>query len=146
MVSAGRSGHDQSMTLNVLIVDDSELICTSLAGLLEPVQGIAIHTAATLAAAMESVRGILPTLLILDLHLPDCNAIQSIRILKQLAPGMKIAMFTNDVNEFNRKKSQEAGANWFFDKSIEFENLLDVVRKQAALNSTIPTKKSNTNE
>jgi hypothetical protein len=43
------------------------------------------------------------------------------------------------VNEFNRKKSLGAGADWFFDKSTEFEDLLDVVRKQAALSSTIPT-------
>lgn len=139
MVLAGRSGHDQSMTLKVLIVDDSELIRASLASLLEPIQSIAVHTAATLAQALESVRRGLATLLILDVHLPDGNAIQSIRTLKQLAPGMQIAMFTNDVNEFNRKKSLGAGADWFFDKSTEFEDLLDVVRKQAALSSTIPT-------
>lgn len=139
MVPAGRSGHDRPMTLKLLIVDDSELISTCLAGLLEPIQGIVIYTTATLAQTLERVREILPTLVILDIHLPDGNAIQSMRTLKQLAPGMQIAMFTNDVNEFNRRKSQEAGADWFFDKSTEFENLLDVVRKQAALSSTIPT-------
>jgi len=41
------------------------------------------------------------------------------------------------VNNSNRKKSLEAGADWFFDKSIEFEKLLDVVRTQAALNLVI---------
>lgn len=146
MVRAGRSGHDQPMTIKVLIVDDSELIRTSLIGLLEHIQGIAIHMTTTLAQARESVRQLLPNLLILDIHLPDGNAIQSIRPLKQLAPAMKIAMFTNDVNKFNRRKSQEAGADWFFDKSTEFENLLDVVMNQAALNLTIHTQRGNTHE
>ena len=126
------------MIMKLLIVDDSELIRTCLLRLLRDIQGIeVIHTADTLAQTLESVRHLLPTLLILDLNLPDGNAIQSIRTLKQLAPQMQIAMFTNDVNNSNRKKSLEAGADWFFDKSIEFEKLLDVVRTQAALNLVI---------
>lgn len=128
------------MTMKLLIVDDSELIRTGLVRLLRNIQGIeAIHTADTLAQAVEPVRHLLPTLLILDLNLPDGNAIHSIRTLKQLAPGMQIAMFTNDVNNSNRKKALEAGADWFFDKSAEFEKLLEVVQTQAAMNSTIHT-------
>ena len=52
---------------------------------------------------------------------------------------MRIAIFTNDVNEFNRRKCLQAGADWFFDKSIEFDDLLDVVQQQAALASTPPS-------
>lgn len=122
------------MTMKLLIVDDSELIRARLLWLLEGIQGIeAIHTADTLAQTQETVRRVLPTLLILDLQLSDGNAIPIIHSIKQLAPGMRIAVLTNDASAFNRGKCMQAGADWFFDKSTEFESLRDLVEQQAAL-------------
>lgn len=119
------------MTMKLLIVDDSELIRTRLLRLLNGIPGIeAIHTVDTLAQTLESVRRVSPTLVILDLHLSDGNSVQIINPLKQLEPGMKVAMLTNDASEFNRRKCLEMGADWLFDKSIEFENLLEMVKKQ----------------
>lgn len=123
------------MTMKLLIVDDSELIRIRLIGLLDGIPDIeAIHTADTLAQTLESVRRVLPTLVILDLHFPDGNAIQIINPIKVLAPGVQIAMLSNDASEFNRRKCLAIGAGWFFDKSTEFESLLEVVREQAGRN------------
>lgn len=123
------------MTMKLLIVDDSELIRIRLIGLLDGIPHIeAIHTADTLAQTLESVRRVLPTLVILDLHFPDGNAIQIINTIKVLAPGVQIAMLTNDASEFNRRKCLAIGVGWFFDKSTEFESLLEVVREQAGRN------------
>jgi DNA-binding NarL/FixJ family response regulator len=134
MVQLVMSGHDQPMTMKLLIVDDSELIRTRLLGLFERLPGIGTtHTADTLAQTLESVRCERPTLVILDLHLSDGNAIQIINSLKQLEVGMGIAILTNDASEFNRRKCLGAGADWFFDKSTEFENLIEVVRELAVL-------------
>lgn len=141
MVPERQSGHHRSMTLKVLIVDDSELICAGLVGLLQGLQGVAaIYTASTLAQTLKCLRRELPTLLILDPTLQDCNAIQLIDLMKKMMPGMLIAVLANDPSEFNRKKSLRAGADWFFDKASEIENLLDVVQRQAALNSKIHAK------
>lgn len=120
------------MTMTLLIVEDSELIRTRLLRLLEGIHIAAIHTAATLAQAQESVQRLLPTLLILDLHLPDGNAFQITPALKQLCPSMQIAILTNDAGAFNRRKCLQAGVDWFFDKSTEFENLREVVQRHAA--------------
>jgi two-component system OmpR family response regulator len=78
-------------------------------------------------------------MLILDLHLPDGNALQILPALRNLEPGMQIAVLSNDASEFSRTKCMQAGADWFFDKSTEFEKVLAVVQIQAALNSTIHT-------
>ncbi|MDO8778357.1 MAG: response regulator [Burkholderiaceae bacterium] len=121
--------------MKLLIVDDSELIRTRLIGLFDGIPGIeAIHTAVTLAQTLESVRRVLPTLVILDLHFPDGNAIPIINTIKVLAPGVQIAMLSNDASEFNRRKCLVIGADWFFDKSTEFESLLEAVREQAGRN------------
>lgn len=127
--------------MKLLVVDDSELILSRLVVLLQGIPGMTeIDTAATLAQTLDRVQRVHPTMLILDLHLPDGNALQILPALRQLEPGMQIAMLSNDASEFSRTKCMQAGADWFFDKSTEFENVLAVVQKQAALNSTISTQ------
>ncbi|OIQ73622.1 transcriptional regulatory protein DevR (DosR) [mine drainage metagenome] len=118
------------MGLKLLIVDDSELIRNSLQSLLHDITGLeSIATAATLSQAIERVRSSWPAMLVLDLHLADGNAISRIGLMKKLVPTLQIAVLTNDASEFNRIRCMQAGANWFFDKSIEFEDLIDVIRQ-----------------
>jgi two-component system, OmpR family, response regulator len=73
-----------------------------------------------------------PELIVLDLHLPECNAIRAIPHFKRLLPGVRIAVLTNAAHVFNRNASMAAGADWFFDKSTEFEALVELVRRFAA--------------
>jgi two-component system, OmpR family, response regulator len=120
------------MNLKLLIVDDSVLIVHQWLRLLEGFKGIAaIHTAQTLVQAQALIQQELPTLVILDLHLPDGNSIALIGPLKKLTPVVQVAMLTNDASEFNRERCMRAGADWFFDKSTEFEKLLEVVQALA---------------
>lgn len=120
--------------MKLLVVDDSELIRSRLVGLLQDIPGLAaIDTAGTLSETLRSVEKKRPSVLILDLHFPDGNALQIIPALKQLAPGMQIVMLTNDASEFNRTKCMQAGVDWFFDKSTEFEKVLILMQLQAAV-------------
>lgn len=121
------------MTMQLLLVDDSALIRVSLSELLRSIDGLdSVDTAATLAEAIEWVRTNKPTFAIVDLHLPDGNAADALETMKQLAPEMQIAVLTNDASAFNRKKCMHSGADWFFDKSTEFEQVIEVVQTQAA--------------
>jgi DNA-binding NarL/FixJ family response regulator len=121
------------MHTKLLIVDDSELIRNSLVRLLLEIPGIeSIRTADSLVRALDCVEQEEPNLIILDLHLPDGNASRLIEPLKWLAPLARIAMLTNDASEYSRRQCLDQGADWFFDKSTEFERLLEVVRDLAA--------------
>lgn len=125
--------------MKLLVADDSELIRSRLVGMLDGIVGIdAIDTADTLAQTLSAVQAKNPTLLILDLHLPDGNALQILPELKQLAPGMEIVVLTNDDTAYNRKRCLQAGADWFFDKPTEFEKALMLVQLQAAANAEKP--------
>ena len=143
MVPAGATAHHRCMAIKLLIVEDSEPIRTSLLGLLAGIEGItAIHTAGTLAEAFDCMRRELPALVILDLQLPDGNAMHHIHTMKTLSPLMWIAVLTNNANNLVRDKCLQAGASWFFDKSTEFEKVLDVVHQQATLQTVIsPTQR-----
>jgi two-component system OmpR family response regulator len=133
MVPACCLGHHPAM-MKLLVVDDSELIRSRLVDWFQNVLGMTdVDTAGTLEQALSRVQAGPPALTILDLHLPDGNAVQIIPALKKLAPGMRVAMLTNDASEFNRARCLQAGADWFFDKSTEFEKVLDLVQEQAAL-------------
>lgn len=117
--------------MKLLIADDSELIRGRLAVFFE---GLAeIDTADTLARALNAARRRPHELAILDLHLADGNAVGIIPELKRIAPGMRIAVLTNDASAFNAERCRAAGADWFFDKSTEFEQLLALVCRQATL-------------
>lgn len=53
--------------------------------------------------------------------------------LKRMAPQMRIAVLTNVASPLSGTRCRRLGADWFFDKSIEFEQLLALVRQQATL-------------
>jgi DNA-binding NarL/FixJ family response regulator len=122
------------MSIKLLIVEDSEHIRVSLVSLMECIPGIeCIFVAESIAAAMQRVRKSLPSLVVLDLQLPDGMGIELIEPIRHLVPDVRIAVLTNHASEFNRRHCIAGGANWFFDKSTEFDHLLEVVRAQAAL-------------
>lgn len=122
--------------MKLLVADDSDLIRSRLVSMLDGIAGIdEIDTADTLAQTLSAVQAKHPTLLILDLHLPDGNAMQILPELKQLSPGMEIVVLTNDDSAYNRKRCLQAGADWFFDKPTEFEKALMLVQLQAAANA-----------
>jgi DNA-binding NarL/FixJ family response regulator len=128
------------MTTHVLIVDDSELIRTSLRALLGSVAGIAsIREASTLREALVSVQADPPVLVILDMNLPDGLGMHIIKPLKQLSPAVLIAVFTIHADPSYSKRCMALGADWFFDKATETDALLEVVRQLAVLKPLIHT-------
>lgn len=118
--------------MTVLIVDNSEVIRRRLVELIQDISGLEeIRTACTLEDSERDFACRTPDLLLLDIFLPDVNAIQTIKAFKRNFPKMQIAVLTNDVTAANRKKCIRAGVDWFFDKSIECEQVADVVRNLA---------------
>ncbi len=122
------------MVVKLLVVEDSEPVLTRLLSLLASIPNIdTILSAGTLAQATETVRLELPTLMILNLQLPDGNAVRHISALKGMSPLMWIVVLSYDTSEFLREKCAQAGADWFFDKSTEFNRVFDIVSQQAQL-------------
>ena len=132
MAQGARRAHHGGMK-KLLVVDDSELIRSRLVGLLRGIPGIKeVSTAGTLGQTLYSASHFLPDLVILDLNLPDGNGVKAIPLLKRMAPSMRVAVLTNDVGDYVGERCRQAGADWFFDKSTEFEKVLDLVREQVA--------------
>jgi DNA-binding NarL/FixJ family response regulator len=135
------------MTTHLLIVDDSELIRTSLRALLSSVAGItSIHEASTLCEALISVQADPPALVILDMNLPDGLGMDIIKPIKQCSPTVLIAVFTIHAFPSYCTRCLALGADWFFDKATETDALLQVVRQQAARNLINHSNQGTANE
>ena len=119
------------MSLHLLIVDDSNLVRTSLCRLLQTIPGVAcIAEAGSLKQAMQRAREDVPDLVILDMQLPDGLGLEIIGSLKQLSPDLRVAVLSLHGNDSYRQCSLALGADWFFDKVTDLDGLLECVQLQ----------------
>ena len=112
----------------ILIVDDSPLIVRRLIDMLSELPNLEwIKNAGNYADGIELVQRHNPGILLLDINLPDKSGIELLRICKENNPGTKVIMITNQANEQYRKLCLKLGADYFIDKSKEFEQIADTI-------------------
>lgn len=110
-------------------VEDSELILLRLAEWVIGIHPEVNMLAATcLTEADMLVACHAPDFMVLDINLPDGNALNWIPHFKQMEPAMQIAVLSNNNDPFTRDKCLQLGADWFFDKSLDLAKLIDVIR------------------
>jgi DNA-binding NarL/FixJ family response regulator len=68
-----------------------------------------------------------PDIVLLDINLPDINGIELLRYIKKKDPSIIVIMVTNQSGEFYRSRCKELGADFFVDKSTEFERLPEIL-------------------
>ncbi|AFL75931.1 response regulator [Thiocystis violascens] len=112
--------------MRVLIVDDSPAVWRRLFDMLEEFPSVSLLAYAnTLAEARRFLAGCRPDLLVLDLSLPDGNGLDLLQGLRAAGMDTKVAVFSNDPDL--RRHSLDRGADWHFDKSLEFPLLLSLL-------------------
>jgi DNA-binding NarL/FixJ family response regulator len=115
--------------MKVLIIDDSELVCNRLRARLIEQGRVEVEEANQTGQAIEALRLGLPEVVILDLILPDGASFQLIRFAKSVDPGITVIVLTNYAFSSYRRLALESGADYFFDKSSEFDQAFAVVQR-----------------
>lgn len=119
--------------MRVLIVDDSKLLRVRLAEMVEMLPGAeVVGRAKDFDEAVELIKRMKPQIVILDIKMPGRNGIDVLRIIKNKYPHMVTIMFTNYSEDEYRQKCQDIGADFFFDKTTEFQSVEDVLRELIA--------------
>ncbi len=114
--------------LRVLIADDSDLVRDRLKDLISDIAGTeVVGEAANGSKTLEAVEELVPDVLILDIRMPGGNGIDALKTVKAKAPCPTVIMLTAYAYPQYRRKCLEAGAEYFFDKSTEFERIADVL-------------------
>jgi DNA-binding NarL/FixJ family response regulator len=116
--------------MNVFIADDSEVVCERLKIMLSEIPKVKIVGEAKAATeAIKLIEKLKPDVVLLDLKMPGGNGIDVLISLKKYKPAPVIIILTNYPYPQYRKKCTEAGADYFFDKSTDFEKVLIVLKK-----------------
>ena len=116
--------------MKIFIVDDSALVRERIIAMISEHPGIEIIGQAKNAPeGIKSILELKPDMVILDIRMPGGNGIEVLNKIKKIKPAPTIIILTNYPYPQYRKKCMEAGADYFFDKSTEFNKIIEVINK-----------------
>jgi two-component system, NarL family, response regulator DevR len=110
--------------LKVVIADDSLIIRERLVTMLDELAGVEIiGQAEDVAEAIRAIRHLQPDAVILDIHMPGGSGLDVLRTIKQDKLKPRVIILTNYSYAGYRQKFLQAGADFFLDKSAEFDQI-----------------------
>ena len=116
-------------TKTVFIVDDSAVVRDRLAQMISGLPGVAVAGQAEIAfEAIDGLRRLRPAFAVLDISMPGGSGMLVLETIKREQPALTVIMLTNFAQDHYRQKCCQLGAEHFFDKTTEFEKVLDVLR------------------
>ena len=112
----------------VLIIDDERPVLMTLEALLKR-HGYQVETAPTAAQGLKVLRSKSPTLVLLDLRLPDADGLEMLDRIKTELPKVQVIILTAHDSLHNAIESIKRGAYHFISKPYAPEELLSLVEK-----------------
>jgi DNA-binding NarL/FixJ family response regulator len=90
-----------------------------------------VGEAGTCAAAVAGIVESRPDVAILDVHLPDGSGIKVLATVKQALANLRAIVLTNYTSSQHRTAAADAGAEYFLDKSADFERIPEILERLA---------------
>jgi DNA-binding NarL/FixJ family response regulator len=118
--------------VKVYILDDSTLLREALKAMLLLSVSEEIEIAGEAdnpGDAIEDILKLNPDVVILDIRMPDGNGIDIIEFIKKKNLFTIVIVFTNYPYRQYREKCMELGADFFFDKSNDFEKIPELLKQ-----------------
>jgi two-component system response regulator DevR len=136
-------------TIEILIVDDSELVRTGLKTVLEAYPregGVILHVAGeahTALQAAEECARLKPAVVLLDIRLPDGSGLEVCRRILTTDPETKVLILTSVIDDSLVYDAMSAGAHGYLLKEIDASGLcqaiVDVAKGKFILDPTVTT-------
>ncbi len=112
----------------ILIIDDERPILLTLEALLRR-HAYQVDTAPTASQGLKLLKTKSPSLVLLDLQLPDAEGLQTLDSIKTDSPGMPVIVLTAHDTLHNAIESIKRGAYHFISKPYAPEELLSLIEK-----------------
>jgi DNA-binding NarL/FixJ family response regulator len=78
---------------------------------------------------MDAIRKQKPDVVLLDLPSPKGDGLEMLQRLKKAQPAPAVIIMTDDLHPLVHQKYLEAGADFLFDKSTEFEHVVPALKQ-----------------
>ncbi len=116
--------------VRVFIADDSLIVREHLVTMLNELTEVEIvGQAETVAEAISAIRILKPDAVILDIRMPDGSGIDVLQTIKQDEPAPVVIVLTNYPYPAYRQKCLQVGADFFLDKSTEFDQIPELFER-----------------
>ena len=117
--------------MKILIVDDHPIVRAGLRRLLTAEAGFELCEAASGREALSAFKEQQPTLVILDLNLPDIGGLEVLARLKAGAPDARVLVLSMHDDETHVTRALRAGAAGYLTKNAPPEELLEAIGRIA---------------
>lgn len=112
----------------VILVEDSPLVRRNLMEMLSSlphVEVVAAEEGAT--TALHAIDVLKPEVVVLDIQIAEGSGMDVLRQVKQTYPQIQVVMLTNHSSSFYRAACLREGADFFLDKSSEFDQVGNIL-------------------
>ena len=119
--------------IRVVVVDDSEMLTTMLAMHLNSDERFRlVGKDENGSAALELVRQAQPRVIVIDLGLPDVDALDLVAELRAANPNLGIVVFSGQTERAAAAKALAAGGDAYVSKPVGWDGLCPVIIETAA--------------
>jgi DNA-binding NarL/FixJ family response regulator len=113
----------------VYVVDDSDFVRERLIEMLSELEKVeTVGGTGDPREALAAIREMVPDLVILDIRLPGKSGVEVCRDLKKEKASPIVIILTNYPYPQYRRECTEAGADYFLNKSTEFNKIAEVLK------------------
>ncbi len=121
---------NSSRKIRLFIADDSLIIREHLVTMLNGLAEVEIvGQTGTVSEAIAAISTLKPNVVILDLRMPGGSGIDVLHKIKQDGVGPIVIILTNYTFAGYRQKCLDAGADFFLDKSTEFDQIPELLEQ-----------------
>ena len=113
--------------ITVFLADDSMVLRERVLDMLRDIPGVEVlGCAADGLHAIYCIRNLRPDAVILDSQMPRGTGLDVLKNIRPVTGTPLMSVFTNFSYPQYRKRALEGGADYFFDKTTEFEKLREL--------------------
>jgi len=126
-------------SIDILVVDDHRIVREGLSLIIEREHDMkVVGTAATGEEALDALRHLQPSLILMDLNLPGMSGVQTIRAVRQRSTAVPIVVLTMYEGDQDIRRALEAGATTYLLKHSLSDDLVRVIRNVHAGEHPLP--------
>ena len=114
--------------LNLLLIDDEEEFCTTLADRLE-LRGMNVRVATCGSTGLQALEAEVPDIVLLDMRMPGLSGVEVLQRIRAAYHTLAVIIITGHCSEHDYDKAQSLKVQGYLAKPLNFEELLNIINK-----------------